>query len=81
MRTAEKIKTGTLRLALYERVDINYLNMAASLIREMPCVLSVRVHVVQRQLEISYKLPTEGLLQRVHLALQAAGTELAALRS
>lgn len=78
-----RLHTGckTLQLFLGKGSDVDYVNAAAALIRELTGVLRVQVHLDARQLEILYRHPTAGLVQEIHLALLLAGKELAALRS
>lgn len=70
-----------LTLALCASVDVNYLNLAAAMIRELPRVLRVRVDLDTRRLEILYRTAPGGLLQEIHTALLAAGNEMPALRA
>ncbi len=70
-----------LTLEVCASADVDYLNMAAALIRELPYVLRVRVHLDERQLEILYRRAPGGLLQEIHAALLTAGGEMPALRA
>ena len=70
-----------LTIALCQSADVNYLNLAAAMIRELPRVLRVRVDLDARRLEILYRAAPAGLLQEIHAALLAAGTERLALRA
>jgi hypothetical protein len=70
-----------LRLALSEHGDVDYLNVVAAMVREVPQVWRVRVVLDARQLEILHRHPSPGLLQAVHQAVLAAGPEMVALRT
>ena len=70
-----------LTLALCMSVDVDYLNLAAALIRELPHVLRVRVDLDARRIEILHRDAPGGLLQDIHTALLAAGNEMQALRA
>ena len=61
--------------------DVDYVNLAAALIRELPHVLRVRVDLDARRLEILYQDAPGGLLQAIHGALLTAGDEIPALRT
>lgn len=70
-----------LTLAVGASADVDYLNLAAALIRELPRVLRVRVDLDARRLEILYQAGPGGMLQEVHAALLTAGREMPALRA
>ena len=70
-----------LKLALGAGVEVDYLNAAAALIRELPAVLRVRVDLDTGGLEILHQYPADGLVQKIHLSLLLAGNELTALRA
>ena len=74
-------RSRMLTLMLCMSADVDYLNLAAALIRELPRVLRVRVDLDARRLEILYRDAPGGLLQEIHAALLAAGREIPALRS
>ena len=74
-------RNGTLSLTLCMSADVNYLNLAATMIREMPCVLRVLVDFNARRLEILYRDAPVGLVREIHTALLTAGNELSALRA
>ena len=80
MMTNERSDYRMLRLAV-EGADVDYLNVAAALIRELPRVLRGRVDLDARQLEILHEHPVAGLIQKIHFALLTAGSELVALRA
>ena len=75
------MKKQMLTLAMCPDADVNYVNLAAALIRELPRVVRVRVDLDARRLEILYQDSTAGLLQEIHAALLVAGGELLALRN
>ena len=70
-----------LLLEMCKSADVDYLNLAAALIRELPRVLRVRVDLDARRLEILYRVAPGGMLQEIHTALLAAGREMPALRA
>ena len=70
-----------LTLEIGASADVDYLNLAAALIRELPRVLRVRVDLEARRLEILYRVTPGGMLQEIHAALLLAGRELPALRT
>ena len=70
-----------LTLVLCISADVDYLNLVAALIRELPRVLRVRVELDSRRLEILYQDGPSGLLQEIHRALLTAGREMPALRA
>ena len=70
-----------LTLEMCASADVDYLNLAAAMIRELPRVLRVRVDLDARRLEILYLTAPGGLLQEIHTALLAAGREMPALRA
>ena len=70
-----------LLLEMCASADVDYLNLAAALIRDLPRVLRVRVDLDARRLEILYRVSSGGLLQEIHTALLTAGGEMAALRA
>ena len=70
-----------LTLAVCASADVDYLNLAAALIRDLPRVLRVRVDLDARRLEILYRDAPGGLLQEIHAALLTASRELPALRA
>lgn len=78
--TSEQSESRMLKLALAATADVDYVNVAAALIRELPAVLRVRVDLSDRHLEILYQSTATGLLQRIHNCLLLAGEELTALR-
>ena len=69
-----------LTLEMCAAADVDYLNLAAALIRELPRVLRVRVDLDAWRLEILYRDAPAGLLQEIHMALLTAGREMPALR-
>jgi hypothetical protein len=81
MQVHQSTGAGMLRLTLAPAVDVDYVNVVAAMIREFPEVLRVRVELSSRQLEILYRAPANGMLQRIHHCLLAAGRELSALRA
>jgi hypothetical protein len=80
MRTSEQPESRILKLALAATVDVDYVNVAAALIRELPAVLRVRVDLTDRHLEILYRSTATGVLQSIHHCLLLAGEELTPLR-
>ena len=62
-----------LTLGLCMSADVDYLNLAAALIRELPRVLRVRVDLDAHRLEILYREAPGGMLQEIHCALLTAG--------
>ena len=70
-----------LELALGTGLDVDYINVAAAMIRELPGVLRVRVELDAGKLEILHQHPQPGLLSAIHSALLTAGSEIAALRA
>jgi len=70
-----------LTLTLCISADVDYLNLAAALIRELPRVLRVRVDLDARRLEILYRVVPDGMLQEIHAALLTASREMPALRA
>jgi len=80
MKTSKQTESRMLKLALAPTADVDYVNVAAALIRELPDVLRVRVDLTARQLEILYQSTSAGMLQNIHGCLLCAGDELTALR-
>lgn len=74
-------RNGTLTLTLCMSADVHYMNLAAAMIRQLPCVLRVRVDLNARRLEILYLDAPVGLVREIHTALLTAGGELSALRA
>ena len=74
-------QNGTMVLMLGRSADVNYLNLAAAMIRGLPRVLRVRVDFDAGQLEILYENAADGLVQEIHMALLAAGREMSPLRA
>ena len=70
-----------LTLVLCMSADVDYLNLAAAMIRELPRVLRVRVNLDSRRLEILYRDGPGGMLQEIHTTLLTAGREMPALRA
>ena len=70
-----------LMLALCISADVDHLNLAAVLIRELPRVLRVRVDLDARRLEILFRVAPGGMLQEIHTALLTASREMPALRA
>ena len=70
-----------LTLVLCMSADVDYLNLAAAMIRELPRVLRVRVNLDSRRLEILYRDGPGGMLQEIHTTLLTAGGEMPALRA
>ena len=70
-----------LTLVLCASADVDYLNLVAAMIRELPRVLRVRVELDSRRLEILHQDAPRGLLQEIHMALLTAGREMPALRA
>lgn len=81
MKTSKQTESRMLKLALAAQADVDYVNAAAALIRELPDVLRVRVDLSARQLEILYRSPALGMLQSIHQCLLLAGKELLELRA
>ena len=80
MKTGKQTESRMLKLALAPTADVDYVNVAAAMIRELSPVLRVRVDLDSRQLEILYQWPAPGFLQDIHQCLLSAGKELSALR-
>ncbi|MEI8062519.1 MAG: hypothetical protein WCH84_00480 [Verrucomicrobiota bacterium] len=74
-------KNRMLTVKMCASADVNYLNLAAALIRELPSVLRVRVDLEARRLEILYLVAPGGMLQKIHTALLMAGRDMPALRA
>jgi hypothetical protein len=74
MRIKHKSKeTKMLIVQLCESCGVDYVNMTAAMIRELPHVSRVRVVFETRQLEVLHCHPSSGLLQQVQEALLYAG--------
>ena len=77
----ETNRNGTMTLTLCRSVDVNYLNLAATMIRELPRVLRVRVDFTARRLEILYRDAPVGLMREIHMALLTASSEMSVARA
>ena len=77
----ETKRNGTMTLTLCRSADVNYLNLAATLIRELPRVLRVRVDFNARRLEILYQDAPVGLVREIHTALLSADSGMEVLRA
>ena len=73
--------TRMLTVEMCVGADVDYLNLTAALLRELPRVLRVRVELDNRRLEILYHDAPGGMLQEIHMALLTAGREMPALRA
>jgi hypothetical protein len=76
----EGTEIRVLKLVLPQEAGVDYLNEAAALIRELAPVCRVRVDPRQFHLEILYRHPARGLLQKIHQAQLTVDTQLTHLR-
>ena len=80
MSELRRFENRMLTLVLGESAEVDYMNIAAAMIRDLPQVLRVRVDLDAHSLEILHQQPSRGLLQAIHLALMWAGQQQTALR-
>jgi hypothetical protein len=81
MNNIKSPEVKLLQLPLCPEAGTNYLVMAATLIRDLPFVIRVRVDQRQYRLEILYTFASQGVMQQIHQCLLVAGEHMTPVHS
>jgi hypothetical protein len=80
MNGEKQSEVGMMRFTLREQSDPDFLEQAATEIRELPTVLRVRTNPARQEIEIVFKQPAEGLLRQVNNVLKSVNVGMSATK-
>jgi hypothetical protein len=78
MNGEKQSEVGMMRFTLRDETEPDFLEQAATEIRDLPTVLRVRTNPARQEIEIVFKQPAEGLLRQINNVLKSVGTGMTA---